>query len=331
MYNSRFLRTLSVTAFVAGAAISSPSMAGDNLILCGASPGGLWSLLGAGMDAVVKAGDDSSAVTYQTSSGGFANIVQLSQGKCDLAIVHVGEAVIATKGGEPFKEPMTGFSAVSVLYDWAPMQWVTSKEWADSNGIASIADIAEKKPALNLVVNRKGILPSILAERSLELAGVSFADIESWGGSVQFQGSKSAADVMKDGRADIWVNAMFVGTGAINEIADVRELTLLSVPESISATMGEEFGSMPWTVKSGSYSWLGADTPTFGARAALIVSKDADPAKIEALTKAMIDHADKIQAVHKSMKPFDGALMSSLTALPYHEGALAAYKAAGLK
>lgn len=318
-------------SLAAAMALAGPAAAGENYILCGGSPGGLWSLLGAGLDQVVKAEDETASVTYQTSSGGFANIVQVQQGKCDLGIIHVGEGVMALNGQEPFPAPVDSFRAVAVLYDWAPMQWVASKAWAEEAGVTSIADLKEKKPALDLVVNRKGILPSILAERSLELAGVSFEDIESWGGSVQFQGSKSAAGTMKDGKADVWVNAMFVGTGAIRDIASVMDVTLLSVPEEISAQMGEEYGSVPWTVSADSYDWLDSDVSTFGARAALVISADADPAKVKALTKAILDHADKVAGVHKAMAPFDGKLMASLTAIPYHDGAVEAYSEAGLQ
>lgn len=308
--------------------LAAPAKASENLILCGASPGGLWSLLGTGLNAVVKAEDAASSVTYQTSSGGFANIVLLEQGKCDLAIVHVGEAVMGVAGQKPFRGPMTNFSAVSVLYDWAPMQWVATKAWADKNGISSIADIKAKKPKLNLVVNRKGILPSILAERSLELAGVSFADISDWGGSVQFQGSKTAGGVVKDGKADMWVNAMFIGTSGVRQIASSLNVTLLSVPGEITETMAKEFGAMPWTIKAGAYPWLKTDVKTFGARAALIVNNKMSAEKVKTLTAAMIKHADKIRGVHKAMKPFDDKLMASLTALPYHPGAAAAYKEA---
>ena len=321
----RFLALAAATVLT----LSVPARAADNFILCGASPGGLWSLLGTGLDAVVKTMDSNSTVTYQTSSGGFANLVQLQQGKCDLAIVHVGEAIIGIKGQEPFKAPVTGFSAVAILYDWAPMQWIASKDWADKNGIASIADIASKKPKLNLVVNRKGILPSILAKRSLEIAGASFEDIEKWGGSVQFQGSQTASTVLKDGKADIWVNAMFIGTGGIREIADARAVTLLAVPDNVTKQMGDEYGSIPWTVKADAYPWLGKEVSTFGTRAALVVGSKMPAEKVKALTEAMIKHIDKLKGVHKAMAPYDVKLMASLKSFPYHPAAAAAYKKAG--
>lgn len=314
----RGLRTAicAVTATVAMA--SGPALAGSNITLCGGSPGGLWSLLGAGIDSAVRKVDSESTVTYQTSSGGFANIVQVAQGKCDLGIVHVGEVLIAQRGEEPFKAPTGGVSAVSMLYDWAPMQWVIDKNYAAENGLSSIADLASFDGEFDLVVNRRGILPSILAEKSLEAAGVSFESIENAGGSVQFQGSKGAAEIMQDGKADAWVNATFVGSGSIKSIANNRELSLLSVPDDVVAQMQETYGSKAVTIPAGAYDWLDVEVKTFGASAALIVSDDADPELVKLVATAIYQHPEEIQAVHKAMGAFGGELGASISQFSYH-------------
>ena len=96
--------------------LTTSANAAYNLTLCGASPGGLWSMLGAGVDAAVKESHPGSIVTYQTSGGGFANVGLLQQGKCDLALIHDAEAVLARDGKEPFKAPIKtiGLSRSSV-------------------------------------------------------------------------------------------------------------------------------------------------------------------------------------------------------------------------
>src|SRR6056297_1941345 len=100
---TRRLGAAIVTVCALGAA---PASAEYNLTLCGASPGGLWSLLGAGVDQAVKEAFPGSTVTYQTSGGGFANVVQLDQGKCDIAIIHDAEVKAARAGEEPFSAPV---------------------------------------------------------------------------------------------------------------------------------------------------------------------------------------------------------------------------------
>lgn len=308
---------------------ATPALAGSNITLCGGSPGGLWSLLGAGLDAAVRQIEPDSTITYQTSSGGFANIVQVAQGKCDLGIVHIGEVLIAQKGEEPFKEPTGGVAAVSMLYDWAPMQWVIGKGFAEENGLMSIADLAAMKGSFDLVVNRRGILPSILAEKALGEVNVTFEDIDSNGGSVQFQGSGGASEIMQDGKADSWVNATFVGSGKIRAIAKKRELTLLSVPEETIAMMQKNYGSKAVTIPAGAYPWLDRDVKTFGASAALIAAEDADPTLVKLVASAIFEHGGEIQAVHKAMGAFNGELAASITQFEYHPVAAEVIAGAG--
>ena len=63
-------------AAAAGLICGAQSSQAANLNLCGGSPGGLWSLLGAGLDSAAKAADPNTTITYQTSSGGYANVVE---------------------------------------------------------------------------------------------------------------------------------------------------------------------------------------------------------------------------------------------------------------
>lgn len=319
-----FLKSAVLSSGILAASLVATGAEAKNYTLCGASPGGLWALLGAGIDAAVKKEDPQSSVTYQTSSGGFANIVQMSQGTCDMSIVHLGEAVIASKGEAPFQAPVDDFAVVAVLYNWAPMQWLMNEEFAAENGISSIADMKDKP--VDLIVNKRGILPSILAEASLKKLGIDFSGIESSGGSIQYQGSQTAEELMKDGRGDIWTNAMFIGTGSIGSIAESVDLRLLSVPDDVIAYMGEAYGSVPVTIPAGSYEWQKQEVKTFGAQAALIVPKSTSEEEIEALTKALLDNIAQMQNVHSSMKALTPEVMRSAKSLPYHPGATAAYE-----
>lgn len=326
----KFSLRKSLVAVAAALPLTAGAAEAANLNLCGGSPGGLWSLLGAGLDAAAKKADANTTITYQTSSGGYANVLQVTKKKCDLGIIHVGEGVQAHKGGAPFKSPVKGFSVLMVMYDWAPMQWIMTKEFSDKHGIKSLGDIAAKKPPLRLVLNRRGILPSQLGELTLGAAGVTLADIKSWGGKIEFQGSSNASEIMQNGRADMWANATFVGSGKIRKIAKALPVTLLQVPEDSIHAAVKEFGAKPWTIAAGGYPWLKTDIKTHAARAVLIVDDSMSEGDAHKLTKAILDNVDKVQGVHKAMKGFTPQLMSSLKELPYHPGAAKAYKDAGI-
>ena len=311
-----FLILLTITLVAKNSSANS-----QNIILCGGSPGGLWSLLGAGLNAAVQKVDPSSVVTYQTSSGGFANIMQTKSGKCDISIAHIGEIVIAEKGIKPFSSPVTGTRAISLLYNWAPMQWLVDRDFAKKHGLKTISDLGKKDLKVNLVVNRKGILPSILAESSLQKSGVTFEKILSSGGSIQYQGSKSASQIMQDRKADIWVNATFIGSGKIKAIAKVRDLRMLSVDKVVIDMMSEEFGSKSFTIQADSYEWLREDVETFGAQAALVASEGSNAEKVELVAKAISLYPEEIQKIHPAMKSFDLKLAASVSVIPYHKKA----------
>ncbi|MBE3639629.1 TAXI family TRAP transporter solute-binding subunit [Mangrovicoccus algicola] len=319
------MKTILATALIGAAGLAASTASAANITLCGASPGGLWSLIGVGLDAAVRAQQPDSTVTYQTSSGGFANIAQIKAGGCDLGIVHVGEALIAKKGAAPFQAPVEGIGAVALVYDKAPMHFLVSKSFAEEYGLGSIADLATSGAPLDLVSNRRGILPSILLEEAFAKSGLTYDQLEENGGSVQYEGSAGAADIMTDGRADMWTNATFIGTSAVETIAQARPMTLLSVPAEVSRQMVEEYGSQLVTIPAGSYPWLDHDVETFGARAAIVAAEDADPAMIELVATAIRDHADKIAEVHSAMGGFTAEFAASLDALDYVPGAAEIY------
>ncbi|MEC7259113.1 MAG: TAXI family TRAP transporter solute-binding subunit [Pseudomonadota bacterium] len=307
--------------------LAATTASAENITLCGASPGGLWSLIGVGLDAAVRAEDPNSTVTYQTSSGGFANIAQIKAGGCDLGIVHVGEALIAKAGSAPFDGPIDGIGAVALMYDKAPMHFLISKDFADEYKLSSIADLKDSNAPLDMVSNRRGILPAILLEAALNKVGVTYDAIEAAGGSIQYEGSSGAAEIMTDGRADMWTNATFIGTSAVETIGQARKMTLLSVPAEVSADMAAEYGSQLVTIPAGAYPWLDHDVETFGARAAVVAATDADPALISLVVNAINNHADKIAEVHNAMGGFTAEFAGSLEVLDYVPGAAEIYGA----
>lgn len=308
-----------------------PAQAEYNLTLCGASPGGLWSLLGAGVDSAVKAAFPGSTVTYQTSGGGFANVVQLDQKKCDLAIIHDAEVKAAMQGIEPFKAPVGTMRTLAVMYTWAPMQLLVSKDYAEKNGLTSIEDIAAKKLPINILVNRRGNVVSDIAISMLVAAGASPDNIKSWGGSVTFAASKEQSELMRDRRADAILNSLFVGHSSITQLASAIDLALLPAGKDTAAKVMEEWSIGSYTIPGGSYAWAPNDTMTLTVSAQLFVREDADPKLVTDLTNALVDNADKVAGVHKAMAALDAKLMAAATAAPYHPAAEAVYKAKGLR
>jgi TRAP transporter TAXI family solute receptor len=326
------LKKLAISlVFASALGASAPAYAQYNLTLCGASPGGLWSLLGAGIDAALKAAKPGSTVTYQTSGGGFANVGLIDQNKCDLAIVHDAEAKAAVGGEKPFKAPIDSLRTIAVLYTWAPMQLIMRKEYADKNGIKSLADIAAKKLPMRILLNRRGNVASGVGDSMLSAAGASPEMIKSWGGNVTYSASKEQGELMRDRRADALLNSLFVNHRSIRQLASAIDLTLLPIDEATADTVTGQWSIGKYTIPGGVYPFAPDDTLTVTLSAQLFVNKDADPKMVEDLTTALVEQIEKVRGVHKAMKPLSVELMASANTVAYHPAAEAVYKTKGLK
>jgi TRAP transporter TAXI family solute receptor len=301
-----------------------------NLTVCGASPGGLWSLVGAGLDATVKAAYPGSTITYQTSSGGLANVVQVKSGKCELGIANDGDLVFAIAGKSPFKEPVKGLKAIAVLYDWAPVMWIARRDWVEKYDIHDLSDIAKKKVPVRLAFNRRGLLTSAMTDATLRALGITTKDIEAWGGSIQYQASNEQARLMENGRIDLLANTLFENHRSIAEMAQSVNLAMVDVPEKAITPVIKEFGLKPWTIKAGTHPWQKIDAHTVTTSIILFVDEKMDEKSAYDLTKAMIEHPDKMGAVSAAMKRFSPKVMIDQSAAPFAEGAIKAYKEAGL-
>lgn len=300
-----------------------------NLTLCGASPGGLWSLLGAGVDAAVKAAYPGSTVTYQTSGGGLANVVLLDQGKCDLAIIHDAEAKAAIQGLEPFDAPVESMATIAQLYTWAPMQAIVNADYAEEHGLETLEDIAEQQLPIDLVLNRRGNIVSAIGESMLNAIGASPEQIEEWGGSVTYAASSEQGDLMRDRRVDMLLNSLFVNHSSIRELASSIDVKLLPVTDETAQKVIDEWDIQRYTIPASAYDWNPEDTLTVTVSAQLFVRADADDEFVGNIASALVENFEELQGVHGAMKPLDVELMAGAATVPYHPAAQAVYSQAG--
>jgi len=301
-----------------------------NESVCGASPGGLWSLVGAGLDAAVKAQVPGSTLTYLTSSGGLANVVQVSNGVCAFGMANDGDLVFARDGVDPFDAPVEGLTAVAVLYDWAPVWWIVREDFAEAHNLRSLADLAEARPPVRLVQNRRGLLTSAITEATLEAVGVSFDDIRSWGGSVQFQASNDQTGLMRDGRIDMLGNTLFEGHRTLMEMGERTRLRLLDTPPEAAEAVIEQFGLQHWTISAEANPYEDRDIATVTTSIILFTREDADEEMVYNITRAMIAFPERMGAVSAAMERFAPEVMINQNAAPFHPGAIRAFEEAGL-
>jgi TRAP transporter TAXI family solute receptor len=322
-----------IKATVVGACIGLASVnvvAKDNYIMAGASPGGLWSLLGAGVDKAMRASYPNATVTYQTSGGGFANAVQVASKKVDFGLMHDAEAKIAAKGTDPYKAPVTNLRAMAVMYNCAAFQPMVTKDFADKYGISSYEDLKAKKAPVRLVLNKRGNIAHNQAVEVLAAYGISLEDIESWGGSIQYSGSKGSVELMKNRQADMVMNNIFVGHSSIREVLNSMPMVMMPVSQAVRDSVSSAMGTGQMVIPGKAYDILSDDHPTLALTAMLVVNSDTSDDEVYKVTKALISNVGEIQGVHKAMRSLNPEMMVKQNAIPFHPGAIKAYKEAGL-
>jgi TRAP transporter TAXI family solute receptor len=301
-----------------------------DLTLSGASPGGLWSLLGAGMDRAIKADNSNSVITYQASGGGFANLALLAANRTDLGLVHDAEVKLGLMGEAPFNEPITNLKAIGYMYNWAPMHFFIRQSLAEKYGIDSLDDLATSGAKLKIGINRAGNITGDVALFMLEAAGLSRDTLEDNGGSFVRAASKQQGELMQDGRIDIVTNGIFVGHSSFRAIDENSDVVLLSVPESVIEATNEAFGTAAFSIPAGSYSKQAGDIHSIALGAMVITTDAMSDATAHSLASSLIDNIDEIRNVHGAMKSLNPELIVSQTVLDFHPGAAMAYRQAGL-
>ena len=312
------------------AALSGAHAQPYNLTLSGASPGGLWSLLGAGVHASVAEQFPGSAVTYQTSGGGLANVMLVSTGRADLGMIHNVELRYALEGRAPFRQQVTNLREIAYLYDWAPVQWVVATSFAERHGIETADDLIAARAPVRVGVNTRGNMVQELNRALFEAYGVTYEDIESWGGQVVYAASNEMAELMANRRLDMTGNSLFAPAGSIVQVAQSLDVTMLSFNADVVASVVESMGAIPYTIPAGTYDWLDHDVLTVSPGAGLVASEAMAEQTAYDIAKAVVENLGRIQRVHSAMAELTAKQMASQDTIPYHPGALRYYREVGL-
>lgn len=301
-----------------------------NLNLAGASPSGLWTLLGVGLDQAAKKSAPGSTITYQTSGGGYANIALVDRGQAQLGLVHDAELKIALAGKPPFRTPINSLRAIGYMYNWAPMHFFVTRQAAERYDLHSLADIAAKKVPLKIAVNRPGNITGEIALAMLQEVGVTPELLKQWGGDVIYAGSGDQASLIVDGRIDVITNGIFVGHSSFMQVDNSLDVVLLAVPEDAIARLNEQFGTRTFAIPKASYKHQDKDVSTIALGALLVTSHAMNDDTAYRLTRAMIDNLEEIRKVHPAMTALTPEILASQRVVDFHPGASRALKEAGL-
>lgn len=328
-----------LAAAVALSALASFPVAAQkyNLTLTGASPGGLWSALGTGLDAAIARAYPGSTVTYQTSSGGLANVPLVAQGKAPIGIASDGELKVAVEGKEPFKAPVAGVRVLARVYAPASRFQMThvilSKAFAEKHNVKSFKDIVERKLPLRVAINRRGNLDGDVSEVLMATMGADARALEGWGGQLVRAASKEMSSLYQDRRIDMMNYGVSFNHPSIQEAVKAVDSVLLDMPDDVAGKVAGQFGGAPCDVKPGEYKWAPEGATNVCVGAVFVVGEKMDDALAYNLARAMVEQIEEFKdRSHRAIKAtLTPQVIASRAAAPFHPGAAKYYREKGLQ
>lgn len=325
----------SACAMLFGVFIGSTGLSAQpyNMTIAGFSPGGLVSALGVGMDSALATAYPGSAVTYQTSSGGLANAMLVSQGKVPLGLISDHELPIAWFGRPPFKAEIKNlrllFRPILGESRFLLSHVVVTRAWAQENGVKTFADLRNK--AVRIAVNRPGNIDGDVSLAMLKEIGVTPSSLTKSGGQLVRAASSEMKSLMLDRRIDLFILGISYNHPNITEIASAIDIIMLPVTEDVAKAVTEEWNTAKCMIGKSEYKFLEADTYNpcigIGVYASSTMSEDL----AYSFTKAMFSNIDKIRASHRALAEVVSPKTMALPGLvPFHPGAEKYFREVGI-
>lgn len=322
--SSKSLKMLSLMALIALVPVLSFASAqaeaqGGNLILATGGTSGTYYPFGGAMAQIWNKSIEKMNVTAQATGASKENIRLVGKGEADLAIVQNDVMDYAVKGIELFSgEKVTGFRTIATLYPEV-VQIVTDP----SSGINSIADMRGKRVS----VGDAGSGVEANAKQILAAYGITFDDVKA--AHLSF---KESASALKDKQLDAFFVTAGVPNAAIQEIAALSPVKILSVDDATAAKLMATYKYYTKVaIPSGTYNGMSADASTLAVKATLIVRSELPDAVVYALTKALFEKQSDLASAHAKGKELSLKGAVEGVSVDFHPGALKYYKEKGVK
>ena len=317
----RYLLWLSIVFFISGC----QPLSTEKITVVGGTLGGGWSAITEGVVNAIRREMPNFAITSEPGHDG-ANTALVNSGRVQFGLIHSGVGRLAMAGEYPYQHKLENIRGVSFIYSDSAFHFLVNERL----GISSIEEIREKKYPLHLSVIYRGSLMEIASKAALEAYGMSYQDIESWGGKIFFLSLRTSLAMMKDGRIDaISVTVQFPQT-SITEASLRQDLRILPLTEQAIEYANTKLGTYRSKIPAGTYSFVKTDIPTFSDTCVLIANAEVEEERVYEVIGAIFKNLDYLHKVHRALSTLTPSDMPRVNDLPLHPGAQRFYREKGV-
>ncbi len=309
-------RWLFILLFLSGCG-SAPT---EKITIVGGTVGGGWSAITEGVVNSIRREMPGFAITSEPGHDG-ANAVLVNSGRVEFGLIHSGVGRLAMTGEEPYKQRLEDIRGISLVYSDSAFHFLINERLE----ISSIDEIREKQYPLRLSVSYQGSLMEIATRTVLEAYGMSYQDIESWGGKITFMPLPASLALMQDGRIDATAVAIQYPQSSITEASLRQNLRILGLTEQAIEYANQKLGTSRSSIPAGTYNFVETDIPTISDTCVLIANAHVDEEQVYAVVEAIFNNLDYLHRVHRSLASLTPADMPRVN-IPLHPGAQRFYR-----
>ena len=271
-------------------ACGNPALAQTRLLFAtGPSTGG-WYPTGAAIgELIMKSNPDLNITVIE--GGGVGNIRDVNSNRAHLGYTFSNVLAEALAGRKPFdKEKVNQVCGFLTLY----ISHYQAAVHADSS-IKTYADLKDKR----IAPGRRNWSGEILTERVLEAYGLSYDKIKDAGGKVNFIGYSDMTMLMRDKHLDACMGCTAAPSAFLMDLKTTHKIRFLSLDKAhadkITAKYpGYTYAEMP----ANTYKDQPNPVMTLAAHTITVVRKDLPVDTVYKMTKAVMEHLDKVYAAH---------------------------------
>lgn len=264
-----------------------------------------------------KVGDLTSTTINTIASGGSqVNIENMDMNDAQLGFVQSDVMAYAYNGERTFAETgaVTNFSTVANLY-MEQVQIVTVDP-----SIKTVDDLKGKRVSI-------GAPGSGVFYNAVDVLGVYGLDVEK-DITPTYQSFADSAEALKDAQIDAAFVVAGAPTVAVTDLASAREISLVSLDqEHIDALIASSPYYSANTISAETYN-LAEDTTTVAVGAVVIARNDVSEADVYNFLYGTFE--DIANLSHGKAAELDLDFAASVTAVPYHPGAVAYFADKGI-
>lgn len=274
--------------------------------------------------------EGSSIDLSTTSPGGVGAPIVLENAQCDIIMSNAGPAKWSYETGILDKPATPSVRAIAGGLGHDFVNVLFTQAFVDKTGITTVEELVEQKHPVRIAIKQNGTLGALAAEKVLGALGVTFEDVNGWGGNVTQTGSDAIKSLLQDSMADMTIDHVGAGQANTTELCMTTDMFFPQLADSTLEKLAAD-GFEYIEVEADTWNGQTEVIKSVGSQQVVLVHADMEDSVAYLLTKALAEGQPELEksiAVFSHFDPTRGGIPGNAGA-PVHPGAAAYYAEIG--